>query len=95
MVGYGSTGLPECGPTESSAPETCSYCRSDRIVAVIVGWQGDFSSPNMMPRGANLSDGSKHGYCQFSKRFRQKIPDWKISHRLSKMQASLGIIKAQ
>ena len=25
MVGHRSTGLPECGPTESSAPEPCFY----------------------------------------------------------------------
>ena len=25
MVGHRSTGLPECGPTESSAPEPCLY----------------------------------------------------------------------
>ena len=26
MVGHRSTGLPECGPTESSAPEPCCLC---------------------------------------------------------------------
>ena len=25
MIGHRSTGLPECGPTESSAPEPCFY----------------------------------------------------------------------
>ena len=25
MVGHRSTGLPECGPTESSAPEPCYF----------------------------------------------------------------------
>ena len=34
MVGHRSTGLPECGPTESSAPEPCFFYRF-RYISIV------------------------------------------------------------
>ena len=35
MVGLRSTGLPECGPTESSAPEPCFLYNNKKIYVIL------------------------------------------------------------
>ena len=35
MVGHRSSGLPECGPTESSAPEPCYSCIYNQYILLV------------------------------------------------------------